>query len=84
MHLVWYAIVGLIAGALAKALSPGSKGEPTGCLMTMVVGIAGSLLVGFVLHDVLKWQTGGGFIGSICGATIGAFVLMWGFAKFQK
>lgn len=84
MHLLWYAIVGLIAGALAKALSPGTKGEPSGCLMTMLFGVAGSMLVGFVLHDVLKWQTGGGFIGSIFGATLGAFALMWAFAKFQK
>lgn len=68
--LIWWVLVGVIAGALAKAVTPGSKSEPKGCLMTMVLGIAGSLLVGALVIG------SGGFVASIVGATIGAVVLI--------
>ena len=78
--ILWWIIVGAIAGILAKAIMPGDKGEPKGCLLTIVLGIAGSLLVGFIMHNVLG-QDRGGFIGSIVGATIGAIVLIFLFKK---
>ena len=45
MHLLWSLIVGLIVGALAKLLMPGR--DPGGIIVTMLLGIAGS-----VLHNV--------------------------------
>lgn len=76
MNLIWYVIVGLIAGVLAKAIMPGNRSEPSGCFMTMALGIVGSLLTGFVVHRVLHETTKGGFVGSIVGATIGAIVVI--------
>lgn len=68
--LIWWILVGVIAGGLAKAITPGDKSEPKGCLMTMALGIVGSLLVGALVIGT------GGFVASIIGATIGAVVLI--------
>jgi uncharacterized membrane protein YeaQ/YmgE (transglycosylase-associated protein family) len=81
MHILWWIIVGLVAGVLAKAITPGSDREPKGCLMTMALGIAGSLLVGFIMQAVFGAEGGGGFIGTIVGATIGAILLILIFRK---
>jgi len=77
MHFVWWIAVGLVAGVLAKALVPGGRDKPEGCLLTILLGIAGSVLVGFVLHSVLHWQTGNHFIGTVVGATVGAIALIF-------
>ncbi len=85
MHgIIWWIIVGFVAGVLAKALVPGDSKEPKGCLYTVLLGIGGSVLTGFILHSVLGWRTGGQFVGSIVGATIGAVVLILAFRKFWK
>jgi uncharacterized membrane protein YeaQ/YmgE (transglycosylase-associated protein family) len=79
--LIWWIVVGGVAGILAKLVMPGDKGEPKGCLLTIILGIAGSVIVGLIMHQVLGRQEGG-FIGSIVGATIGAIVLIFLFKKF--
>ena len=78
---IWWIVVGGIAGVLAKAISPGSKGEPQGCFMTILLGIAGSVLVGFLMRTFLGTSGTGWFIPSIVGATIGALVLIFLFKK---
>jgi uncharacterized membrane protein YeaQ/YmgE (transglycosylase-associated protein family) len=67
-------IIGLIVGALAKLIVPGK--EPGGCLLTMVIGIAGSF-VAFYLGRLLGWTSGHpdslrpvGFVPSLIGAII--------------
>lgn len=74
--ILWWILVGLIAGALAKAVVPGSKSEPSGCLMTMALGVGGSILAGFLLKDVLHMPTSGSFPGTIIGATLGAILIL--------
>lgn len=67
--LAWIAI-GLIAGAIAKAVTPGR--DPGGCLMTIVIGIAGAVLAGF-LGQMLGWYEAGegaGFLAAIVGAIL--------------
>ena len=81
--ILWWIIVGLIAGVLAKLLTPGTDREPKGCLMTILLGVAGSILVGFIM-DLVFGGGGGGLIGSIIGATIGAMLLIFLFRKFWK
>ncbi len=83
MHLLYWIIVGLVAGVLAKAIVPGSDREPKGCLMTMLLGIAGSVLMGFIMQALLGGGSGN-FIGTIIGATIGAVLLILAFRKFWK
>jgi uncharacterized membrane protein YeaQ/YmgE (transglycosylase-associated protein family) len=45
-HLITWLIFGLIAGAIAKLLTPGR--DPGGCIVTMLIGIAGAILGGFI------------------------------------
>ena len=45
LHLIWMCIIGLVAGAFAKWIMPGKN--PGGIIITMLLGIAGSLLAGF-------------------------------------
>lgn len=46
MTFIWWAIFGLIAGGIAKLIMPGK--DPGGILVTMIIGIGGSILGGFV------------------------------------
>ena len=45
-HLIWIMIIGLIVGALAKLIMPGR--DPGGIIVTMLLGLAGSLVGGFL------------------------------------
>ena len=67
-------LIGLIAGAIAKALMPGR--DPGGCIVTIVIGIAGAVLAGF-LGQQLGWYgrgEGAGFLAAIVGAILILFV----------
>jgi uncharacterized membrane protein YeaQ/YmgE (transglycosylase-associated protein family) len=67
-------IIGALAGIIAKAIMPGR--DPGGCIVTILLGIAGALLAGF-LGNTLGWYKqgeGAGFIAAIVGAIIILFV----------
>jgi uncharacterized membrane protein YeaQ/YmgE (transglycosylase-associated protein family) len=70
MSLLWAAIVGLIVGALAKAIMPGR--DPGGIIVTMVIGIVGSLLGGWVGRALGMYDAGqgAGFLMSLVGAIL--------------
>lgn len=65
---IGWLVIGLLAGAIAKLLMPGK--DPGGCLVTMLLGIAGALLAGFLGKAVGWYQEGeaAGFIAAIVGA----------------
>ena len=67
-------IIGGIAGAIAKLLMPGK--DPGGCIVTVLLGIAGSLLAGFLgqAMGLESAMNGAGFIGAIVGAFIILFI----------
>ena len=70
MHIVWMIVIGLIAGAAAKLLMPGR--DPGGLILTILLGIAGSVVAGF-LGRFLGWYSEGetaGFIASVVGAIL--------------
>lgn len=70
MDIIWTLIIGLIVGAIAKLLMPGR--DPGGFIITILLGIAGAFLAGF-LGRSLHWYAAGqpaGFIASIIGAII--------------
>jgi uncharacterized membrane protein YeaQ/YmgE (transglycosylase-associated protein family) len=73
MSLLWFLVVGLIAGWLAGVLM---KGGGYGVVGDIVVGILGALIGGW-LFGALGVASGGGLIGSIIVATIGAVVLIF-------
>jgi uncharacterized membrane protein YeaQ/YmgE (transglycosylase-associated protein family) len=72
MNIVWFVLVGLIAGWLAGVLV---KGGGFGVLGDIVIGIVGAL-VGGLLFSALGVSSGGGLLGAIVVATIGAIVLI--------
>jgi uncharacterized membrane protein YeaQ/YmgE (transglycosylase-associated protein family) len=70
MHWLWTIIIGLVVGAVAKLLMPGK--DPGGFIITILLGIAGSL-VGTWLGRMVGWYQEGesaGFIMSVIGAII--------------
>ena len=73
MNILWFLIVGLIAGWLAGLLV---KGGGFGLVGDLVVGVIGAFLGGF-LFSSLGVSAGGGLLGSIIVATIGAVVLLF-------
>lgn len=81
--LLWWIIVGFSAGVLAKALAPGKSKEPTGCLMTILLGVAGSVATGFVMQ-IAGVRGENNLLATIGGATIGAVVLLWLSRKLGK
>jgi uncharacterized membrane protein YeaQ/YmgE (transglycosylase-associated protein family) len=70
--LVWWVVVGLIAGFLAGKVM---KGGGYGVVMDIVLGIAGAVIGGWALG--LLGIHAGGLIGSIVVAFIGAVILVW-------
>jgi uncharacterized membrane protein YeaQ/YmgE (transglycosylase-associated protein family) len=70
MSVIWMIIVGLIVGAVAKLLMPGR--DPGGIIVTMLLGIAGSTVAGY-LGRAIGWYGPGdatGFIASVIGAVV--------------
>ena len=70
--IVWI-IVGLIAGVLGKLIMPGR--DPGGIIVTILIGMAGALVGGFIMQGLFGLR-GGGFISTIIVATIGAIILL--------
>jgi uncharacterized membrane protein YeaQ/YmgE (transglycosylase-associated protein family) len=70
MSIVYMLIIGLVVGAIAKLLTPGK--DPGGCIITMILGIVGAMIAGF-LGRAAGWYAEGepaGFIASVIGAII--------------
>ena len=70
MHFIWTLIIGLIVGAVAKLLTPGR--DPGGFLITICIGIAGSLIATFLGRVLGLYAPGAsaGFIASLLGAIL--------------
>lgn len=70
MHLLWTLLIGLVAGIVAKLLMPGK--DPGGCIITMLLGVAGSFLFTYLGKWIGLYEEGeaAGFIGAVLGAMI--------------
>jgi len=77
MGLLAWIIVGLIAGFLAKFVMPGTRDEPSGFLGTMLLGIVGAVVGGWVWNLFLNRPGATGVdIGSIIVALIGSCIVI--------
>lgn len=77
MGIIWTIIIGFLAGIIAKFITPGDN-EPSGFILTTVLGIAGAFLATW-LGQSLGWYSAGegaGLIGAVVGAVI--VLLVWG------
>ena len=82
MGIIAWIVLGLICGALAKFIMPGK--DPGGIVVTMLLGVAGALVGGF-LASLLGFGAVGGFnLKSIIVATLGAIVLLVAWRALKK
>jgi uncharacterized membrane protein YeaQ/YmgE (transglycosylase-associated protein family) len=75
MGILWIIIIGFVAGMIARYLTPGPN-NPSGFILTVVLGIAGSFLATF-LGQAVGWyraDQGAGFIGATVGAILVLFI----------
>ena len=75
MGIIGIIVVGLIVGAIARWLMPGE--QKMGWIMTILLGVGGSMLAGFV-GQALGWYHAGrgvGFVGSVLGALALLFIV---------
>ena len=78
--LIWIAI-GLVAGIIAKALTP--QKEKGGYISSIIIGLIGSMVGGFLAKTFgLGAIFGSGIIGGLIVATLGAFLVLWVYHRF--
>jgi len=73
-------VIGLIAGALAKFIMPGR--DPGGIIVTILLGIVGAVVGGFVASAL--GLGAGGNIWNLVLATFGAILLLWLYRMFTS
>ena len=74
MSILWIVLIGFCAGIIARFLSPGPN-NPSGFILTVVLGIAGAFLFTFVGQAVGWYRPDQG--AGLIGATIGALVVLF-------
>lgn len=79
MSILGWIIVGLVAGAIAKALMPGR--DPGGCLLTILIGVAGGLLGGWLGKVLFGVDSIDGFfhLSTWIAAIAGSMILLLGY-----
>ena len=71
MGILWTIVIGFVAGVIAKFIMPGDN-EPTGFILTAILGIVGAFVATF-LGQALGWYQpgeGAGLIGAVVGAAV--------------
>ena len=77
MGLLAWIVVGVIAGFLAKFVMPGTRDEPSGFLGTMLLGIVGAVVGGWVWNLFLNRPGSTGIdVGSIIVALVGSCIVI--------
>lgn len=79
LGILGWVIFGVIVGAIAKLVMPGR--DPGGLLVTMLLGIAGAVVAGFI-GQAIGWYEPGQAAGFIT-ATLGAIVLLYAYRRFS-
>lgn len=80
LHFLWMCVIGLVAGALAKLIMPGR--DPGGIIATILLGIAGSLVAGYLGRALGLYQPGQG--AGLIMSVIGALVLLAVYRLFKR
>jgi uncharacterized membrane protein YeaQ/YmgE (transglycosylase-associated protein family) len=82
MGILSWIVLGLIAGAVAKMIMPGD--DPGGCIVTILLGIAGAFVGGFIGSAVGFGTVTEFDLGSLGIAIIGSIVLLLGYRFVMK
>ncbi len=74
MSILWMVIIGFIVGLVARAIMPGR--DPLGVIMTIILGIVGSLVAGFFGQAVGLYRADepAGFLAAVVGAMLVLFI----------
>ena len=80
MEALGWIIIGLLAGAAAKLVRPGR--DPGGCIVTMLLGIAGALLAGYVGRLAGFYKAGEP--AGVIAATLGAIAILAVYRLFMR
>lgn len=80
MHIIYMLVIGLVVGALAKLVMPGR--DPGGILVTILIGVAGSMLAGFI-GRAMHWYTAGQG-ADLIASILGAVLLLAGYRLFTR
>ena len=80
MSIIGWFLFGLIVGVVAKLIMPGP--DPGGMIVTILLGIVGALIGGFI-GRMLGWYGEGDPVGFIM-AVIGAIVVLFGYRKISS
>ncbi len=75
MSFIAWAVIGLLAGAIAKAIMPGD--DPGGIIVTMLIGIVGAFVGGWIGGLVTGSGLNGFSLWSLLLAVVGALLLLW-------
>lgn len=75
LNFLWWLIIGLIAGLLARLIMPGR--DPMGLLATIVLGVLGSLVGGFVSTLIFAPNNTGFHPAGLIMSVLGAILLLW-------
>mgnify|MGYP001591623941 CR=1 FL=1 len=81
MGLLSWILMGLVVGVLAKWIMPGD--DPGGFFMTILLGVAGAFVGGFIGSAVGLGTVTGFNVGSLALAVGGALLLLWGHRKLR-
>ena len=82
MGIFSWIIFGLIAGLLAKAIMPGK--DPGGWIVTILLGIGGAIIGGFVATLLGFGNVSGFNLYSFLIAILGALILLWLYRMFKR
>jgi len=75
INFIWWLIVGLIAGALARLIMPGR--DPMGIIATIILGIVGSLVGGLVSMAIWRNEGTGFHPAGLLLSILGAIIVLW-------
>jgi uncharacterized membrane protein YeaQ/YmgE (transglycosylase-associated protein family) len=77
MGIFWTIVIGFVAGVIAKFIMPG-KNEPSGFVLTTILGIVGAFLASYLGQALGFYQPGEG--AGLIGAVVGAIIVLaiWG------
>ena len=81
MGILSWIVLGLIVGVLAKWIMPGD--DPGGIIITILIGIVGALIGGFLSSALGFGAVTGINLGSVIIATLGSLILLFGYRRIK-